>query len=112
MADGLSDRVREVLVLLAYGLSAEEAAGILGVTKATVMFHFRVAQDHYGTNNRTHTVVEAIGDIKPGSGGRPMDSSRVTACSPTLLGETDRGKQSGTSAWLFEPNGVAERAIC
>ena len=55
----LSDREQEVLGWFAEGKSAEDVAGILGISPATVMFHYRKAAERMGTLNRTHTVVEA-----------------------------------------------------
>ncbi|HEY4369584.1 MAG TPA: LuxR family transcriptional regulator [Steroidobacteraceae bacterium] len=57
---GLSWREREVLRWLAEGKSAEDAADIIGISAATVMFHYRNVALRYGTLNRTHTVVEAV----------------------------------------------------
>jgi LuxR family quorum sensing-dependent transcriptional regulator len=56
----LSCREREVLRWLAEGKSAEDAADIIGISSATVMFHYRNVALRYGTLNRTHTVVEAV----------------------------------------------------
>ncbi len=56
----LSIREREVLRWMAEGKSAEDVADILGISAATVMFHYRNVAVRYGTLNRTHTVVEAI----------------------------------------------------
>ena len=59
-AGHLSAREREVLRWLAEGKSAEDVAEILGISAATVMFHYRNVAVRYGTLNRTHTVVEAM----------------------------------------------------
>jgi LuxR family quorum sensing-dependent transcriptional regulator len=56
----LSCREREVLRWLAEGKSAEDVADIIGISAATVMFHYRNVALRYGTLNRTHTVVEAM----------------------------------------------------
>lgn len=56
----LSAREREVLRWMAEGKSAEDVAEILGISAATVMFHYRNVAVRYGTLNRTHTVVEAM----------------------------------------------------
>lgn len=59
-ASRLSDREREVLRWMAQGKSADDVAEILGISAATVMFHYRNVAVRYGTLNRTHTVVEAL----------------------------------------------------
>lgn len=56
----LSGRERDVLSWFAAGKSAQDVADIMGITAATVMFHYRNIADRYGTLTRTHTVVEAI----------------------------------------------------
>jgi LuxR family quorum sensing-dependent transcriptional regulator len=56
----LSVRERQVLQWMAEGKSAEDVADILGISIATVMFHYRGVATRYGTLNRTHTVVEAM----------------------------------------------------
>lgn len=56
----LTSREIEVLTWFAQGKSAEDVAGILGISMSTVMFHYRRAAEQFGTLNRTHTVVEAI----------------------------------------------------
>ncbi len=56
----LSQREREVLQWMAQGKSAEDVAEIIGISAATVMFHYRNVAVRYGTLNRTHTVVEAL----------------------------------------------------
>ena len=60
MAADLSEREMQVLHWLAEGKSAEDVAGILGISAATVMFHYRNVAVRYGTLNRTHTIVEAV----------------------------------------------------
>jgi DNA-binding CsgD family transcriptional regulator len=60
LPDGITQREREVLRWLAEGKSAEDAGSILGISAATVMFHYRNVAARYGTLNRTHTVVEAM----------------------------------------------------
>lgn len=59
-AGQLSGREREVLHWMAEGKSSEDVAEILGISAATVMFHYRNVAVRYGTLNRTHTVVEAM----------------------------------------------------
>lgn len=56
----LSARERDVLGWFAAGKSAQDVGDIMGITAATVMFHYRNIADRYGTLTRTHTVVEAI----------------------------------------------------
>jgi LuxR family quorum sensing-dependent transcriptional regulator len=56
----LSEREREVLRWFAEGKSCEDVASIVGISPATVMFHYRNVAQRFGTLNRTHTVVEAI----------------------------------------------------
>lgn len=56
----LSPREAEVLALFADGKSTDDVAILLGVSKATVMFHYRRIAERWGTLNRTHTVIEAI----------------------------------------------------
>lgn len=56
----ISSREHEVLLWLAQGKSAEDVATILGISAATVMFHYRNVARQLGTLNRTHTVVEAV----------------------------------------------------
>ncbi len=60
MAADLSDREMQVLHWLAEGKSAEDVGEILGISAATVMFHYRNVATRYGTLNRTHTIVEAV----------------------------------------------------
>ncbi|MEO6396604.1 MAG: autoinducer binding domain-containing protein [Devosia sp.] len=56
----LSPREREILIWFAEGKSCEDVAAIGGISRATVMFHYRNVAGRYGTLNRTHTVVEAM----------------------------------------------------
>lgn len=56
----LSIREREVLELLAEGMSAEAIAGVLHVTPATVRTHIRNAVIHLGARGRTHAVALAL----------------------------------------------------
>ncbi len=59
-SDRLSHREMEVLRWFALGKSTEDVADILGLSPATVMFHYRNVATRYGTLSRTHTVVEAV----------------------------------------------------
>lgn len=56
----LTDREREVLGLLAEGLSNQQIAERLVITPATVKFHTRSIRSKLGTSSRTETVVVAI----------------------------------------------------
>jgi NarL family two-component system response regulator LiaR len=56
----LTDREREVLTLLAAGLSNQQIAEQLVITSATVKFHTRSIRSKLGTSSRTETVVVAI----------------------------------------------------
>jgi LuxR family quorum sensing-dependent transcriptional regulator len=56
----LSPRERDVLSWLAEGKSSEDIADLLGISAATVLFHYRHLADRFGTLTRAHTVVEAI----------------------------------------------------
>ena len=56
----LTEREREVLGLLAVGLSNQEIARRLVITPATVKFHMRGIRSKLGTSSRTETVVVAL----------------------------------------------------
>jgi DNA-binding CsgD family transcriptional regulator len=56
----LTDREREVLVLLARGLQLEEIGRELGIGAETVRTHVRNANERLGAVNRTHAVAIAI----------------------------------------------------
>src|SRR5262249_51241409 len=56
----LTDREREVLVLLAAGQSNQQIADRLVITPATVKFHTRGIRAKLGTSSRTETVVVAL----------------------------------------------------
>ncbi|HEX8035038.1 MAG TPA: response regulator transcription factor [Ktedonobacterales bacterium] len=56
----LTDREREVLGLLAEGLSNQQIAERLVITPATVKFHTRSIRSKLGTSSRTETVVLAL----------------------------------------------------
>jgi NarL family two-component system response regulator LiaR len=56
----LTEREREVLALLAEGLSNLEIAERLVITPATVKFHTRSIRSKLGTSSRTETVVLAL----------------------------------------------------
>ena len=56
----LSPREREILELLAHGLSGEEAAQQLYLSSETVRTHVRNAMGKLGTHTRAHAVVEAL----------------------------------------------------
>lgn len=56
----LTEREREVLGLLAEGLSNQQIAERLVITSATVKFHTRSIRSKLGTSSRTETVVLAL----------------------------------------------------
>jgi len=56
----LTEREREVLGLLAEGLSNQQIANRLVITPATVKFHTRSIRSKLGTASRTETVVVAL----------------------------------------------------
>jgi NarL family two-component system response regulator LiaR len=56
----LTEREREVLALLAEGLSNQQIAERLVITSATVKFHTRSIRSKLGTSSRTETVVLAL----------------------------------------------------
>jgi len=56
----LTEREREVLVLLAEGQSNQQIAERLVITPATVKFHTRSIRSKLGTSSRTETVVVAL----------------------------------------------------
>jgi DNA-binding NarL/FixJ family response regulator len=56
----LTDREREILGLLAAGLSTQQMAERLVITPATVKFHTRHISSKLGTRSRTETVIVAI----------------------------------------------------
>ena len=56
----ITPREAEILKWVASGKTANEIAGITGLTARTINQHCENAQKRLGTNNRLHTVVEAI----------------------------------------------------
>ncbi|OAM74116.1 helix-turn-helix transcriptional regulator [Devosia elaeis] len=56
----ITRREAEILKWVASGKTANEIAGITGLTARTINQHCENAQKRLGTNNRLHTVVEAI----------------------------------------------------
>jgi LuxR family quorum sensing-dependent transcriptional regulator len=56
----ITNREGEVLKWVAAGKTASEIASITGLSQRTVNQHCENAQKRLGTNNRVHTVVEAI----------------------------------------------------
>ncbi|KRA42201.1 hypothetical protein ASD80_10815 [Devosia sp. Root635] len=56
----ITSREGEVLKWVAAGKTASEIAAIAGLSQRTVNQHCENAQKRLGTNNRVHTVVEAI----------------------------------------------------
>jgi two-component system nitrate/nitrite response regulator NarL len=59
-ADELTPREREVLTLLADGLSNRAIADALGISAHTVKFHVDGLLDKLAARSRTHAVVEAV----------------------------------------------------
>ena len=57
---GITPREAEILKWAAAGKTAVEIADITGLTPRTINQHCENAQKRLGTNNRLHTVVEAI----------------------------------------------------
>jgi LuxR family quorum sensing-dependent transcriptional regulator len=57
---GITPREAEILKWAASGKTAVEIADITGLTPRTINQHCENAQKRLGTNNRLHTVVEAI----------------------------------------------------
>ncbi|SEP65216.1 DNA-binding transcriptional regulator, CsgD family [Devosia sp. YR412] len=57
---GLTPREREVMVLSAEGLTAQQVADELGMSPRTVNQHMDNVAGKLGTKNRVHTVAEAI----------------------------------------------------
>lgn len=57
---GITPREAEILKWAATGKTAAEIADITGLTPRTINQHCENAQKRMGTNNRLHTVVEAI----------------------------------------------------
>ena len=57
---GITPREAEILKWAAAGKTAAEIAEITGLTPRTINQHCENAQKRLGTNNRLHTVVEAI----------------------------------------------------
>lgn len=60
LGQDLTDREREVLGLLAEGMSNQQIAERLVITPATVKFHTRSIRSKLGTTSRTETVVLAL----------------------------------------------------
>ena len=73
----LTEREREICVLLAMGLSGEEIAERLFLSSETVRTHIRNAMQRLGVKTRAHLVARAIttGEI-PSSPDVPSSSER------------------------------------
>ena len=62
-ADGsLSDRQREIVRLVALGLSGPEIADELQIAHETVRTHVRTAKERLGARSRAHLVAKALGE--------------------------------------------------
>jgi two-component system, NarL family, response regulator len=57
---GISDREREVLLLMAEGKSNKEIAAAIGVAESTARFHVSNIMDKLGVGDRTLAVVTAL----------------------------------------------------
>lgn len=71
--DGLSEREREILTLLAGGRTGEDIAGTLFLSPETVRTHVRNAMEKLHASTRTHAIVLAIerGEIVAPTAGVP-----------------------------------------
>ena len=56
----LTPRESEILKWLAVGKTTSDVGDILGISDATVLFHYQNAARKYGTQSRTQTVIEAM----------------------------------------------------
>ena len=78
MAQGLTDRERQVLRLIFCGLANKEIAGELGITVKTVEYHIANILAKLGVANRTQAVVAALEqgllDSRDLQGQRPSQS--------------------------------------
>lgn len=69
LGQDLTEREREVLGLLAEGMSNQQIAERLVITPATVKFHTRSIRSKLGTSSRTETVVLALNNhLVPAAG--------------------------------------------
>jgi DNA-binding CsgD family transcriptional regulator len=66
----LTPREREVLCLLAEGLTAKQVAGRLFLSLLTVRTHIRNAKERLGARTTTHAVVIALQESESGAEGR------------------------------------------
>jgi DNA-binding CsgD family transcriptional regulator len=83
----LTPREREMLSLLAGGLTAVEIAEQLVISRETVKSHVRSAMLKLSTRTRTHAVVRALslGEIAPVNGAVPAEpvvASVKSHCAP------------------------------
>jgi DNA-binding CsgD family transcriptional regulator len=77
----LTPREREMLTLLAAGMTAVEIAEQLVISRETVKSHVRSAMLKLGARTRTHAVVRALscGEIAPLYSGVPSEPSAIVA---------------------------------
>jgi two-component system nitrate/nitrite response regulator NarL len=73
----LSNREREVLALLADGMSTAEAAALCGVSNATIKSHVSHALTKLGARNRLEAVLMVKGSFTPSRPVRPLPAQRA-----------------------------------
>jgi DNA-binding CsgD family transcriptional regulator len=84
----LTPREREMLTLLAAGLTAVEIAKQLVISRETVKSHVRSAMLKLGTRTRTHAVVRALtlGEITTANSGIPSESHAIVVAAESHCG--------------------------
>lgn len=60
LTNGITDRERKVLVLVASGFTTAEVAEKIGYSERTVKFDLKNFRDRHGLRNTTHAVAYAI----------------------------------------------------